>query len=111
MAAKSRSRRRPRARCRSRHESQATQPTTAVWTAAVLEAVDHAVWISEQELSYQLGRRHLGDDDLSEQMLDLQQRGLIQTSLYFQLTKAGQEQRATGRSDPDVSGPQDGQRG
>lgn len=80
--------------------SNRATPTTDGRTAAILRAIDHAVWTSEQELAYQLERRHLDCQDLLEEMLDLQQQGLIQTSLYVRLTEAGQHQRATGRGDP-----------
>lgn len=77
--------------------STATDTTSAAAPLAadelsILISVDRAVAISEEELRYQLAkRRHpLADRaELLDLVADLEDRGLLRSSLYFKLTPEG----------------------
>jgi len=71
----------------------------------ILEVVDRGgMHITEHELRYQLQRRSVDPVALLERMLDLEQRGLVESTLSFRLTQAGMASLPDGHERPLVAG-------
>jgi predicted metal-dependent phosphoesterase TrpH len=71
----------------------------------ILEVVDCAgMHINEHELRYQLQRRKVDPVGLLERMLDLEQRGLIESTLCFRLTQQAADMLLDGRERPLFAG-------
>ena len=61
----------------------------------ILEVVDRGgLHITEHELRYQLARRQVEIVGVPERMRDLEQRGLVESTLCFRLTRAGSRRAA-----------------
>jgi hypothetical protein len=71
----------------------------------ILEVVDAAgMYINEHELRYQLQRRQIDPVGLLDLMLDLEQRGLIESTLCFRLTQQAADMLPEGCERPPFAG-------
>ena len=71
----------------------------------ILEVVDRGgLSITEHELRYQLRRRSVEVVAVLERMMDLEQRGLVESTLCFRLTDAGIKALPDGHDRPTVAG-------
>jgi hypothetical protein len=71
----------------------------------ILEVVDRGgLHITEHELRYQLRRRNVDLVALLERMMELEHRGLTESTLCFRLTRAGIESLPDGHERPLVAG-------
>ncbi len=71
----------------------------------ILEVIDRGgLHITEHELRYQLGRRGVELVGLLERMMELEQRGLIESTLCFRLTQPGVDALPDGHERPLVAG-------
>lgn len=72
---------------------------------AIIDIVDRGgLHITEHELRYQLRRRSIDVVALLERMMDLEQRGLMESTLCFRLTQAGIESLPDGHERPLAAG-------
>lgn len=71
----------------------------------ILEVVDRGgLHITEHELRYQLGRRRLELAGALERMRELEQQGLVESTLCFRLTQAGVDALPDGHERPLMAG-------
>ncbi len=71
----------------------------------ILEVVDRGgLSITEHELRYQLRRRSVEAVAVLDRMMDLEQRGLVESTLCFRLTDAGIKSLPDGDDRPTVAG-------
>ena len=71
----------------------------------ILAVIDRGgLLITEHELRYQLGRRQIECVGLLERMMDLEQRGLIESTLCFRVTQRGLGQLPDGHERPHFAG-------
>lgn len=71
----------------------------------ILAVVDRGgLHITEHELRYQLRRRNVDLVALLERMMDLEQRGLMESTLCFRLTQTGIESLPDGHERPLAAG-------
>jgi hypothetical protein len=71
----------------------------------ILEVVDRGgLHINEHELRYQLARRQVDSVGVLERMRDLEQRGLVESTLCFRLTQQGVAALPDGHERPLVVG-------
>lgn len=103
-----RHRRRTRSATRSRRSATAAERTDAdAVDRTILEVVDRGgLHITEHELRYQLRRRDVELVALLERMMELEQRGLMESTLCFRLTQAGVDSLPDGHERPLVAGYQ-----
>lgn len=72
---------------------------------AIIDVVDRGgLHITEHELRYQLRRRSIDVVALLERMMDLEQRGLMESTLCFRLTQAGIDSLPDGHERPLAAG-------
>jgi hypothetical protein len=71
----------------------------------ILVCIDRGgLQICEAELRYQLQRRDDDAEHLLEQLVDLEARGLIESTLCFRLTERGQRALLAGHQSPPRAG-------
>lgn len=71
----------------------------------ILEVIDRGgLHITEHELRYQLGRRGVELVGFLERMMDLEQRGLVESTLCFRLTQPGVDALPDGHERPQFAG-------
>jgi len=71
----------------------------------ILDVVDRGgLSITEHELRYQLRRRSVEVVAVLERMMDLEQRGLVESTLCFRLTDAGISALPDGHERPSLAG-------
>jgi hypothetical protein len=92
-------------------EVAATTPTAPRRRAAadevrtILATIDRGgLSITEHELRYQLARQDFDRVGLLERMIDLEQHGLIESTLCFRLTQQGFEQLPDSHQRPSLAG-------
>ncbi len=103
---KQRQSRRTRSVTRSRRGGTSPERTNAdTVDRTILEVVDRGgLHITEHELRYQLRRRDVDLVALLERMMELEQRGLMESTLCFRLTQTGIESLPDGHDRPLVAG-------
>jgi len=71
----------------------------------ILAVIDRGgLAITEHELRHQLARRKIESAGLLERMMDLEERGLIESTLCFRVTQKGIERLPDGGQRPKLAG-------
>jgi len=71
----------------------------------ILAIIDRGgIQITEHELRRQMARRKIECAGLLERMMDLEERGLIESTLCFRVTQEGLEQLPDGHERPRIAG-------
>ncbi len=95
----------PRSRPRRGGMPSAARSVVEEGDRTILGVVDRGgLQITEHELRYQLRRRSVEVVGVLERMLDLEQRGLVESTLCFRLTDAGINALPDGHERPSLAG-------
>jgi hypothetical protein len=85
--------------------SSASRGVVGEGDRTILGVVDRGgLHITEHELRYQLRRRSVDVVGMLERMMDLEQRGLVESTLCFRLTDAGINALPDGHQRPSLAG-------